>query len=426
MGFALVMPCLPSAACAEVATELTQYGITWKFDRPCVVGKFVTDDYWVVGPVRIVSVKPEPGPAPEGDQTEVRKNQFGDAGLQDDRRMRNGSMIVSKAGPSQGYDSRPRNFDPSLSVRFPCTLKANESLISTVSNPDVNVSNFVHGLMWPREKKSQLALRTAAVLTCLGEAPPADAFRPPYAGPRKPFDRLADLMWDILPKLKPIGEPPSWEQFERYLQRPWLDHVSSWLYQVTGPSENQPSYGREFSRIVSLASLMLGNSAMQHPPAELIFQEDQQTYYGKGWCGQTALFQMVGHHGARQPYEERAPDTWDAMDKRSESYRLCCTAKAWIGTALAVQLMKAKRPWQHDAYFDYCDRWMNASDPYDAQRGKFRRPGDEGRTFDAFVDAMWAACRPTVPKREGASRSLKWVWKTSRQGEFVPNPKDGN
>ena len=177
---------------------------------------------------------------------------------------------------------------------------------------------------------------------------------------------------------------------------------------------------------ILFAGMMLGDSEMQHLPAELIFQEDQQTYYGKGWCGQTALFQMVGHHGPRQPYEERAPNTWDAMDKRSESYRLCCTARAWIGTALAVQLMRAKRIWQHDAYFDYCDRWMNASDPYAAQRGKFRRPGDEGRTFDAFVDAMWAAYRPTAPAQEGASRSLKWVWKTSRQGEFVPNSKDGN
>lgn len=478
MGFAPLAPNLVTAARAEVATELSQYGITWKFERPCVVGKFVTGDYWVVGPVRIVSVKPEPGPAPEDNRTEVRKNQFGDAGLQDDRRMRHGSMIVSKAGPSQGYDSRPRNFDPSLSVQFPCTLKANESLISTISNPDVNVSNFVHDLMWPREKKSQLALRTAAVLSCLAEAPPADAFRPPYAGAKKPIHRLADLKWDLLPKLKPIGEPPSWGQFERYLLRPWLDHVSSWLYQVSGPSENQPSYGREFSRVVSVTSLMLmldvpkerkeklmigfvqlgidlhgltqcgrewpgdgghwsgrkwpilfaglilGDSEMQHLPAELIFQEDQQTYYGKGWCGQTALFQMVGHHGARQPYEERAPETWDAMDRRSESYRLCCTAKAWIGTALAIQLMKAKRLWQHDAYFDYCDRWMNPSDPYAAQRGKFRRPADEGRTFDPFVDAMWTAYRPTVLKQEGASRSLKWIWKTSRQGEFVPNSTD--
>ncbi len=114
----------------------------------------------------------------------------------------------------------------------------------------------------------------------------------------------------------------------------------------------------------------------------------------------------------------------DAMDRRSESYRLCCTAKAWIGTALAAQLMKAKQIWQHDAYFDYCDRWMSTQDPYASQRGKFRRPRDEGGTFDPFVDAMWAAYRPTVPAQAGASRTLKWVWKNSRQGEFVPNSKD--
>ena len=64
--------------------------------------------------------------------------------------------------------------------------------------------------------------------------------------------------------------------------------------------------------------------------------------------------------------------------------------------------------------------------PYAAQRDKFRRPGDAGRTFDRFVDAMWVAFRPTVPKQEGASRSLKWVWKTSREGGFVSNSKDGN
>jgi hypothetical protein len=469
--------CLAVGAVAEEVTALSQYGITWKFDRLCQVGKFVTGDYWVVGPVRVVEVTPKPGPAPADERTDVRKNQFGDAGLQDDRTMRHGSMIVLKAGGSQGYDSRPRNFDPALSVRFPCTLRPNESLISTVSNPDVNVSNFVHALMWASEKRSQLALRSAAVLTCLAQPPPADAFRPPYAGTNKPLHRLSELRWDLLSKLTPVGRVPAWEEMEGYVQRPWLDHVSSWLCQVTGPSENQPCYGREFSRVVSLASLMLmldvpqerkeklmigfiqlgldlhglaqcgrqwqadgghwsgrkwpilfagrmlGDKPMQTLPPTLIFQEDQQTYFGKGWCGQSTLFQMVGHHGPRRPYEERAPDTWDDMDKRSESYRLCCTAKAWIGTALAVQLMEAKRLWQHEAYFDYCDRWMSLTDAYAAQRGRFRRPGDEGRTFDPFVDAMWAAYRPTVPAQEGATRSLKWVWGNNNRGEFVPNPK---
>lgn len=133
---------------------------------------------------------------------------------------------------------------------------------------------------------------------------------------------------------------------------------------------------------------------------------------------------MVGHHGPRRPYEERAPDTWDSMDKRSESYRVCCTAKAWIGTALTAQLMKAEHLWQHDAFFDYCDRWMNPADPYAAQRGQFRRPRDEGRTFDPFVDAMWIAYRQKVPQQARANRNLKWVWTSGSQGQFVPNSVD--
>ena len=90
------------------------------------------------------------------------------------------------------------------------------------------------------------------------------------------------------------------------------------------------------------------------------------------------------------------------------------------------QLIKAKHLWQHDAFFDYCDRWMSPDDSYAAQRGRFLRPRDEGRTFDPFVDAMWAAYRQAVPPQEEATRSLKWVWKSDNQGDFVPNSIDGD
>ena len=83
-------------------------------------------------------------------------------------------------------------------------------------------------------------------------------------------------------------------------------------------------------------------------------------------------------------------------------------------------LTQCGRQWPGDG-----GHWMNASDPCALQRGKFRRPRDEGRTFDAFVDAMWAAYRPTAPEQEGASRNLKWVWRTNGQGGFVPNSSDG-
>lgn len=144
---------------AEEAKSVTQYGVTWTFDQPRTVGKFVTGDWWVVGPVNVVSVSPLPGVAPETDKTKVIKNQFGDASFQDDKRMRNGSMIAEKPNPSQGYDSRIINYAAELSVKFPCALKVNQSLISSVSNEDINARNFVENMMWKEEQTGSLRSR---------------------------------------------------------------------------------------------------------------------------------------------------------------------------------------------------------------------------------------------------------------------------
>ena len=113
---------------------------------------------------------------------------------------------------------------------------------------------------------------------------------------------------------------------------------------------------------------------------------------------------------------------WDAIDKRSERYRLCCTARAWIGTALAAQLMGARAAWNHDAYFDYCDRWMATADAYAVGRGGRERPKDEGKTFDPFVDAMWRAHRGRVPEQPGGARFRQWVWEGNR-GAWVENAR---
>ena len=41
---------------AHAATEITQYGITWKFDKDYETGQYTTGDTWVVGPVKIVEI----------------------------------------------------------------------------------------------------------------------------------------------------------------------------------------------------------------------------------------------------------------------------------------------------------------------------------------------------------------------------------
>jgi hypothetical protein len=459
----------------EKRLEVSQYGITWTFDKPAKTGQFITGDWWVIGPVKIVKITPSPGPV-KNDNTSITLNQWGDTSLKLDTTMRNGSMIVLKVGTSQGYDSRNSSYNKSQSILLPLDLVPNRSLISSISNNSLPVDNFCKNIMWGSEVKSRVTLKTAAVLTCLEKAPPADAFRPPYAGTDKPIFRARDIKWDILPKIKPAGEVPSWTEFERYFQRPWIDHMMSWEQQELVPNENGPTYGREHARIVSIASLMLlldvpkekkeklgigliqrgidlyglamvgGNwneggghsSGRKWPilfaslmldkpmltelPPTAFFQEDTQTYYGQGWFGQTALWQMIQHHGQRATYEEKPPEEWEKWDKTSESYRTCCNAVAWVGTALAARYLKAVKTWGHDAYFDYVDRWMREDDPYVAARGSHPRPKGETTTFDPFVTEMWKAHRKAAPEQEMAGNNRKWVWE-GKIGKWIPNPK---
>ncbi len=484
-----MVPAFAGTGEADEVNQITQYGVTWTFDRAVRAGQFVTGDWWVVGPVTVTSVEPKPGPADAGESIETPKNRWGDTSLRNDQRMRNGSMIVLEAGGKHGYDSRSRTFDPSLSVSFPVTIRPNRSLISTVSNATVPVRNFAHEIMWASEKRCRNVLKAAAVLTVLEEPAPPDAFRPPYAGTEKPLYRASDLRWDLLkelsaPKVNPeayapgygLRLPADWEKMERYFRRPWLEHMCNWTQQQLNPNENQPNYGREHGRLVSMASLMLhldvpkerkeklltglvqygidvsgaakvggswnwggghtsgrkwpvlfaglmlGAPELCDLPPTAVFHEDAQTYYGTGWCGQTALYWMVRHHGRRERYEEKPPEQWGKWDTSSEGYRVCCNARAWIGTALAARLMKAIELWDHDAFFDYCDRWMAEEDPYAEFRGSHERPRQEGSTFDPFVDAMWRAYRAKAPEQKRAGDPRMFVWK-GRGFKWVPNPR---
>ena len=460
----------------EKRTEISQYGITWTFDKPALTGQFITGDWWVIGPVRIVKVTPAPGPDSPDAKVDIKLDNWGSTSLNNDNRMRNGSMIILTASDKQGYDSRSISFDPESCIALPVELAPDRSIVSTISHKTLPVDNFCAAIMWGKEVKEQTLLRTAAVLTCLSRVPPADAFRPPYAGTEKPIYRTGNIKWELLPNLQPAGEVPSWEQYERYFQRPWLDHIPSWIQRGLSPNENQAAYGRERSRLVSIAglmvlldvprekkeklsieliqhgidlsgvakvggnwnqggghgsgrkwtilfaALMLNDPGIAQLPESAIFHEDAQTYYGKGWFGQTVLWQMIIHHGKRDSYEEKPPEQWEEWDRNSEGYRVCCNAVAWTGTALAARYMKAIKLWGHDAYFDYIDRWMREDDPYKEARGTHPRPGGETQTIDPFVTAMWKKYRETAPVQEMSGNNMKFVWEGDK-GVWIPNPR---
>lgn len=477
----IILACLAGSAFAEPVKvqerkEVSQYGITWTFDKPVTSGQFITGDWWVAGPVTVTKIDPPPGKAGIEAGT-IKKGVWGDTSLTEDTAMRNGFMVVKRCSYNQGFDSRSQTYGPSLSKKLPYVLEPSQSIISTISNKQIPVDNFCKNIMWASESKSQVVLKTAAVLTCLKEVPPEDAFRPSYVGEDKVIYREKDIKWELLPKLKPVGKVPSWEEFERYFQRPWIESMLEWGQQELNANENQPNYGREHSRLVSLASMllsldepnekkrklliglmqygidlsgcgknggqwnwggghssgrkwpvlfasmMLGAPDIYDLPPACFFHEDTQTYYGKGWFGQTVLWQMITHHGQRKTYEEKPPEKWEKWDKTSEGYRCCCNASAWIGTALMARHMKAIKLWGHDAYFDYIERWMRPDDPYKSARGKHPRPEQETTAyFDPFVTEMWKAHRKDAPVQEMSGNDKMFIWKGSK-GRWVENKK---
>ncbi len=406
--------------------SISQYGITWTFDKKAPVGRFITGDYYVVGPVTITAISP----APDGG--------------------RNGSMLNPPVTAKTAYDDRLRSHDAKLAAKLPIKMTPGDSLVSTISHQKKGQKHI-----YPHFERSSSVLKTAAVLTCLAKAVPADTFRPSYCGPKDKLRRYGDLDLSLLPSVKRVEHAPKLALYERIFQRPWIDHTFTWVGRMTHPTENMPDYGREISRAVSDVSLLLmcdftpsekkklltglvqygidlwgvaragggwrangghgqgrkwpilfagilfKDEAMQKPKAE--FSDDQQTYYGKGYYGAKALWRVVRRGGLRGEHEHLPPSKYpDKM--MPENYRRCCAAVSWVGTALSVRMMGAETIWDHPAYFDYIDRWMTEDDAKQvadikAHYGKAPRMR-QGETWSKFVTEMWKTYRHNLPTKK--------------------------
>lgn len=222
----------------QMASSISQYGITWTFDKPYRVGQFVTGDWWVIpddpnGTVVVQSVNP----APTGSGTTYR----------------NGSMVNPAPGAATGFDGRLDSFNQALATYYPCALAANKSLVSMESAEDATNLYDVTGY---RITSSASAYCTnAAVLTCLAAAPGAQAFRPPYCGSSKPIYDASVVNIAALPSLAKLGSAPSAATVLAYVQRPWIDTKGgSWGGRMLHPIYNMPNYGREVSGAIGSAA----------------------------------------------------------------------------------------------------------------------------------------------------------------------------
>ena len=213
--------------------SVSRNGITWTFDRDYPAGQFYLGDWWVIGPVTIVSVSP------------------GWDG------QRNGSMIDPDASTdTQGYRAGlDVQYVDALNVatRLPLTIDPRQgshgvvSLISSIGLPSIASGGSHEGI------------RSAAVLTVVSGAPPSDAFRPAYAKGDKTIYRTSQMDTGLLPGLRAPGSiSGALREYGDAFTKVYLDHAShggNWGASLH-PVDNGFPYGRDFSTAVSNAALI--------------------------------------------------------------------------------------------------------------------------------------------------------------------------
>src|ERR1700735_4514208 len=229
----------PPSPPAGTASSISKDGITWTFSQAVPVGQFVNGDYYVVGPVTITAIDPPPTPSPP---------------------YENGSVLnlPSKNGKS-GFDSRLNDgtdesswFDASLRSYPPISLKPGDSLVSSISLPQI------HSLpeVMRASDMSASPVSSVSVLTVLAAAPSDDASRPSYCDRSQAIYHANSLQRNLLPSLAPPNpsNTPPLSQFETWYRRPWID-TNAFLFDA--PAEYMPSYGQHIAFADSYASLLL-------------------------------------------------------------------------------------------------------------------------------------------------------------------------
>jgi hypothetical protein len=460
-------PSAPSLDDLPLRENVSQYGITWTFERPARVGQFINGDWYVVGPVTVKALEPKPlygSEIPKGQLDHMDKER------PENQRVRNGFMVNPPAQMRVAYDSGVRNwFDPALIQKLPVSLKPGDSMVSTISMPKGLVLHAQLRNSIERGVEDSSPIRTAAVLTCVGAPQPPDAFRPAFCDRLGKIYLARDLKRESLPTAAATKSLLDVRQYIRFTQRPW---VGTCFFGFEEPVENMPQYGLEYGRVVGLTALLLctdlqpaekepllinfvqvgidlgGMVRAGHPGwtcwgghgsgrklpivfagmllgdvelagikrsfPKVSFGEDEQTAYGDCWTGAEVVF--TGHSGIDTatgagrsrgsgwgPYEHLPPAQWKDGQNTSESYRRCCTSVGWVAQALALRLMHAEKTWDHDAFFDYVDRWMGEDDADFVKtikeatgREHDKEWARQGQAWDAFTNEMWAKHRRTL------------------------------
>jgi hypothetical protein len=429
---------LSCSTCRAAAVDrVSQYGITWIFDRAYETGTFANGDYWVVGPVKIIQITPDYNGKHHGWQV----NPVPNSGPAFDCGMYYNSGTGSPAFTPSNVPALPYVAQPGTSI-----VKA----ISIVSDP-ANCLNCVDD----GADYHASCLKTSAVLTIVS-AVPADSgtksFRPPYVGTSKPLYSTTNLRTDLLPSIAApeLGTP---DLTPGQISRVQLDHFRGWVARMGRPYENLPDYGgavavqinNAVSRLfldvplsqkmplliatvqagidtyyiavngqtwddgsghepgrkllIAFAATLLDDSAMKTYVAQTkFFNEDQGVQSGMGG---RALFGFTAYNSYDNYWEYTAQtagsnseyhDPYGMIDGGANfghmpnNYQTCCLSQPWKGAALALHLIPALNSvWNNPLLVRYVDRWVQSGTLYQPDECAPVDPVDKGKTRAQFT-----------------------------------------
>lgn len=327
---------------------------------------------------------------------------------------------LSAANERVGFDSRMSGpigfpaYNPSRFAHLPIVMPTYSSLMSTISKGENEITDFTsHGkTLWSASVLT--CVENPLPADAFRPSYRHDSLRT--------FFYARNLKRNLLYDLTLPANAPSISEWIRKFQQVWVDHIEfsnsafpeynepeygqwhSWatstvslMLHLNYPAEEkekllinfiqrgidlwgiakagykgwpgQGGYGSGRYWAILFAGVMLGDTTMQHPienaPDSLFFGELMQTKYGSNWKGDTAIFESHPKPTFRPIIfgETYHPGEWNGLTRpkngmQSNSYRVCCTSTCWPGQALSVLFMRKKTLYNHDAFFDYVDRWM--------------------------------------------------------------------
>ncbi len=409
--------------CGQVTTasSVSQYGITWTFDKAYSVGQFAGGDYWVVGPVKITSITPNAASGLNGWQVNPP--------LTGNRVSGDLDCVNGDCG-GQSFDSAGEYYSASRMPSLPYTANGGESIVKVISRTG-------HGSDCDG---SNPCLQTAAILTVLSSVPPnngATVFRPPYVGTNKPLFSTAsfDTQMGTLPRLAstsavdsnltgmtaardkilrpdigyhveeinafhPVDNVGLTNPYSPGIVGEYTDSILRALVVKSGDDETvrrqimlaavqrgidiygeramgmhwYAAGGTNFgTRLpIVVAAYMLNNQTIKDTINNSVRNDFAET--GSVWPssksgGQPVWGQDRGGETAYWQHVQAADETgttWDpyflidGANAPSTTYQMCCSTAALKGNSLVVHLIPGMQSvWNDDVTLDYVQRWVS-------------------------------------------------------------------